>query len=201
MTWKPDYLTLEQAKAWLRIPATDTQDDSELSPMISTVSRAIDDHCNRQFGQLAAPAQWSYAPRYDSERGLWVVDIDDVTDVTGLAAELDGVAIDSYDLEPLNAADKGAAYELLVINTDSTAIPTNSATDRVLITVKWGWTAFPDGVDGATRLQLNRHWARRMSPFGVAGSPSEGSEVRLLSKLDPDVAVSLRGLRRARAVG
>jgi hypothetical protein len=40
-------------------------------------------------------------------------------------------------------------------------------------------------------LQASRFYARRDSPYGVAGSPDLGSEVRLLSKVDPDVAVSL----------
>jgi len=53
----------------------------------------------------------------------------------------------------------------------------------------------------ATVLQANRLLKRRHAPFGVAGSPELGSELRLLARVDPDVAVSLRGLGRMRAVG
>ena len=48
----------------------------------------------------------------------------------------------------------------------------------------------------ATLLQASRLAARRDSPFGVAGSPDAGSEMRLLARVDPDVAVALEPYRR-----
>jgi hypothetical protein len=56
----------------------------------------------------------------------------------------------------------------------------------------------PSAVKLATRLQASRFMARRDSPYGVAGSPDAGSEIRLLSRVDPDVAVALRGFSRPR---
>jgi hypothetical protein len=41
-------------------------------------------------------------------------------------------------------------------------------------------------------LQASRLDFRRVAPAGVAGSPETGSEVRLLARVDPDVAVSLK---------
>jgi len=49
----------------------------------------------------------------------------------------------------------------------------------------------PTTVKQATLLQASRVFARREAPFGVAGSPDMGSELRLLEKVDPDVAVML----------
>jgi len=43
----------------------------------------------------------------------------------------------------------------------------------------------------ACKLQTGRFNKRLQALFGVAGSPADGSEVRLLAKLDPDVAVML----------
>jgi hypothetical protein len=51
-------------------------------------------------------------------------------------------------------------------------------------------------VHTATLLQGGRLYTRRSALFGIAGSPESGSEMRLLSKVDPDVAVMLRGYRR-----
>jgi len=202
MGWKPDYITLVQAKAYLRANAIgDDLDDAEIAVQITTASRAVDDHCNRQFGRLDAPAQWAYTAEYDVERGLWVVPIDDVTDATGFAVSVDGVGtIDGYTLEPVDAVAKGKAWTRLVVKSTSTSQPTGAA-NEVLVTDRFGWTVTPTQVPAAVRLQLNRFNARRNAPFGVAGSPQQGSEIRLLSKLDPDVAVSLRGLRRPRRTG
>jgi hypothetical protein len=46
-------------------------------------------------------------------------------------------------------------------------------------------------VEQATLLQASRFHARRFSPYGVAGSPELGSELRLLAKLDADVELAL----------
>lgn len=53
----------------------------------------------------------------------------------------------------------------------------------------------PAGVTQACLLQASRFFARRYSPFGIAGSPENGSELRLLSRVDPDVAVVLAPYR------
>jgi hypothetical protein len=61
---------------------------------------------------------------------------------------------------------------------------------------KWGWPTVPTPAKVATMLQTARLAARRDSPFGIAGSPSEGSELRLLATLDPDLKTSLTAFRR-----
>lgn len=54
-----------------------------------------------------------------------------------------------------------------------------------------GEAAVPEAVVNACLLQASRYWSRRSAPFGVAGSPELGNELRLLNKLDPDVEVLL----------
>jgi len=198
MPWKPDYIDEQDAKDWAKID--DTLDDTEIALYVATASRAIDDHCNRQFGQLAVAAQWRYTPTYDYERGVWTVDIDDLQDPTGLAVVVEDVGtIDAadYTLEPVDAVAKGGVYTSLTVRRSSAVQPTG-CDHEMLLTAKWGWTAFPRPVVLGAHLQASRFAARRDSPYGVAGSPDDGSEMRLLSKLDPDVAVSLRGLGRPR---
>jgi hypothetical protein len=197
MAWAPDYVTLPALKTYLRIG--DTVDDADLAIDITAASRAIDDHCNRQFGKVVAAEARVYTPRPDYERGVWVVDIDDLDDVTGLAVLVGGSAVTSYTLEPVNAVVKGKVWTRLIISTDSSIQPTGEDNEAA-ITAKWGWTTSPVSVGHAARLQASRFHARRGSPYGVAGSPDQGSEMRLLARVDPDVGVSLRGYRRERAV-
>lgn len=51
----------------------------------------------------------------------------------------------------------------------------------------------PASVKLATMIQGSRWAKRRDSPFGIAGSPEMGNEMRLLARIDPDVAVLLGG--------
>lgn len=199
MAWAPDYITAVQLKHYVRV--LDTDDDVEIGVAITAASRAIDDHCNRQFGKVAAPEARRYTAYYDYDRCRWVVDIDDLADVTGLVIAVTDVGtIDSYDLEPVNAIAEGMVWTRLLIKSDSSATPTGKP-NEIDMTAPWGWPAFPVPVTQAGYLQSSRFLSRRDSPYGIAGSPDQGSEMRLLSRVDPDVGVSLRRYRRPRKVG
>lgn len=198
MAWAPDYVSRSEAKAYVRVG--DTVDDTEIDLIVTASSRGIDDHCNRQFGVVAAAEQRFYSARWDYERGRWIVDIDDLMTTTNFVATITDVGtLTDYTLEPRNAAAKGKPWTRLVVDVDSGVMPAGEEFEMDL-TGKWGWTAVPNSVKVAARLQTSRLLSRRDSPYGVAGSPQDGSEIRLLSKLDPDVAVALRGLVRPRAV-
>lgn len=199
MPWAPDYLTLAEAKAYLRV--SDVLDDAEISVWVTAASRAVDRYCNRQFGQLAVPAARTYrrAPVYDPTLGLWCYEIDDLQDVTGFL--VDGVAYASSGavLLPDNAPAEGRPWTRLGVAA-APALPYPGSPAASVLTGRWGWAATPAQVTAATRLQVSRWHFRRDAPSGVAGSPDSGSELRLLARLDPDVKTSLIGLSRRRMV-
>ena len=197
MAWAPDYVTSDVLAAYLRID--DDVDDDQLFIAASTASRAVDDHCNRQFRKVDAAVARTYYARPDYKGGYWAVDVDDFQTVTGLAISVGETAVTEFVKEPVNAAAKGRPWTRLVFTADSEAQP-STAPREVVVTAVWGWTAVPIAVSQASLLQASRLFWRRGAPSGVAGSPELGNELRLLSKLDPDVAVSLRGYRRLRAV-
>lgn len=190
MAWKPDYVTTLELKSELKITYAD--DDAWIALVIGAASRAVDRHCRRQFGVLSAATERVYLnATYRAERGLWVVDVDDLMTTDGLLVEAAGSAVvGTVLLEPRNAAADGRPWERMAL---PSGVPSSWPTgDReVAVTAKWGWTAVPVAVKAATMLQASRFYSRRDSPYGVAGSPDVGSEVRLLAKVDPDVAVSL----------
>lgn len=196
MAWEPDYVTADELAAHLRVE--DTDDDTVYGLAVTTASRAIDRETNRQFGLIDNPAARTYTARPDySGHGYWVADIDDVMTTTGLAVDIDGTAVTGYELGPRNAAADGRPWRTLSLTGDAEAWP-DAHPHLLTVTARWGWTAYPDAVRQATLLQASRLVKRRDAPFGVAGSPDQGSELRLLAKVDPDVAVSLRPYRRAR---
>jgi hypothetical protein len=176
MAWMPDYVSTAELAAFLRI--TDSEDDAQLALAVSASSRAVDQHTGRQFGQVAAPEARYYTARYDRELRRWVVPIDDLMTTVGLVVSLDTAGDGTY-ATTLTAAGTPSGIE-----------------DEVRGVAQWGWTATPNAIKQASLLQASRIFARRSSPFGVAGSPDLGSELRLLAKVDPDVAVALRSYIR-----
>lgn len=200
MTWKPDYLTVADAKAYLRV--TDAVDDAQLQSWATAASRAIDRATNRQFGQVAAPVARIYrrAPYYDPTTGLFTLEIDDLMTTAGLLVNGVAYASSGAVLLPDNAPADGLPWTAVGF----TAWPVLSTPGAPIIntlTGQWGWSAVPPQVPAAGELQVARWNFRRDAPAGVAGSPDQGSEIRLLAKLDPDVAVTLAGLSRRRRVG
>lgn len=200
MAWKPDYITGGQLGTYMRI--FDSQDDAELAVAATSASRAIDKHCNRQFGKTDVPQQRFYTAWYDYEQGQYVIDVDDFMSAAGIVVTVAGTALAAadYDKEPVNAAVDGLPWTRLVVKTTSAVQPTGARNEVAVTLDSWGWLAFPVPVVQAAKLQGSRFHSRRESPYGIAGSPQEGSEMRLLSKLDPDVAVSLSDLVRPRGV-
>lgn len=183
--WAPDYITLTELKGLVDVG--DTEDDAYLSLLPSTVSRAVDRACLRQFGQVSTVEERTYRVRYSSSRGAWRVIIDDLQDMTGLV-----MPNASYYLGPDDADKRGKPWTYV----DFTEDPTGTRAGRTTMTALWGWSAVPDAVRVASFLQGNRWSSRKDSPFGIAGSPEQGSELRLLARVDPDVVVSLRDYRR-----
>lgn len=200
MPWAPDYITVADATAYLRVG--DAVDNTELGLWCTAASRAIDKLTNRQFGQIAAPAARVYnrTPAYDPTTGLWLLEIDDVQDVTGALVNGTAYASSGAVLLPYNAPADGRPWTRLGFNYQPWA-PTPGMPIVNTLTMRWGWTAIPSQVLVASRLQVSRWNARRDSPYGIAGSPDQGSEMRLLARLDPDVQTSLAGLSRRRTLG
>lgn len=67
------------------------------------------------------------------------------------------------------------------------------AVDMACGTTNAQFSPVPSMVKLATQLQASRWAKRRDAPFGIAGSPEMGSELRLLARLDPDVEILLGG--------
>lgn len=203
MAWAPDYVELERLRTFLGVTdSTDTADDTHLRVAISSASRAVDRTCHRQFGWVTESTTRSYTAEWSRTRGAYIVDIDDVYDDTGIVVASNGVTLTDYTIFPLNAPADGRPYTQILFrgSVEPWRSPLSVSTVVGGITVttdKFGWQAFPDPIIEATQIQASRFAKRRDAPFGIAGSPDIGSEMRLLSRLDPDVQVLVEIYRRA----
>ena len=224
--WRPPYATGAQLRAFMKAaeslttvsPAFTDPTDFIYDTAIETASRAVDTACFRQFGNTGSDQVTRlYTPYVDIGRQRIVCDIDDLMDVAGLLVESNqsGDAatwqvVSNYRLYPLNAAADGRpftqvvfprgwawgayAYDMLPFAEGSVRVTTGSTAP---CTTGWGWTAFPESAVYAALLQASRLVKRGDAPFGIAGSPAEGNPLRLLARLDPDVAVLVESLKRA----
>lgn len=200
MALYPDYLTADQLKHALTI--TDAGDDPELGFAITAASRAIDHHTGRQFGVLAEAEPRYYAAVRSRRRGRYTVEIDDLMTTDDLVVAVDDADDGTYErtlalgtdfrLEPANAAGDGRPWTRIVLS--GVAVPTTD--NAIRITALWGWTAVPTLVTQAALIQAARLFKRKDAPFGIAGSPELGSEMRLLAKVDPDVQMLLASVCR-----
>lgn len=211
MAWEPDYITLTDYKHYLGIKDPDNTDDPELPLDITAASRAVDKCCSeranglgarRQFGKVDAPEARFYTPRWDTDLLRWVIEIDDIDDVTGLVIAIDTGNDDVYEstitqyvMRPKNALARKRVYTQIAISTLSTVQPTYFP-DSAKITGLWGWSTTPVTVKRATLLQAHRFTKRRQSPMGTTGSPQKGSEKQLLENVDPDIEQMLMDYRK-----
>lgn len=188
MTWAPDYASAQTVRTYLNVDDNADAIDTFIGLWVTAVSRNIDTFCGRQFGQVSTVEERYYEPVWDRRDQCWYATIDDLQNTAGMSVlDDDGNAVTDYVLLPRNAPQKGRPYERMKLT---------AATGEIAPTALWGWTAQPSAVTVGLLLQAARLAARRDSPFGIAGSPSEGSELRLLAQLDPDFRTTLTPYRR-----
>lgn len=201
MPWQPSYVTGAALRAYVERASGVTlaeppvgEDATYFDRLAAAASRVVDEHCgrngSRQFGQVDEPEARTYTS------GARRVSIDDLMTTTGLVVDVDGtpyvepVAGWASLLWPANAPQRGRPWERLTLGTCHIG-------SVVTVIGRWGWSSIPDGVVTATLLQGHRLHIRRDSPYGVAGTFAEGSEMRLLARVDPDVKVALAPYRKA----
>lgn len=190
MAWAPSYVETAELRSYRRIQGAG--DNVELDLAISSASRAIDEATGRQFGKTDTVETRTYEAGWSDRLGLYVVEIDDVHTITGLVVTVSGapVTAGNYRLYPLDADKRGRPWERLALKT-VTPDPLGCGLGLVTVAATFGWTAIPTTIKNACLLEASRFFADRSAPFGVAGSPELGNELRLLAKVHPDVEVML----------
>lgn len=195
MTITNGYCTLAQIKAALRIPASDTVDDTLLEMAVESASRMIDAECDRNF--FSTSATRDFVPSDTT-----TVDTDDLTAITSVKLDDDGngtfnitLAVTDYQTEPLNQRVSGNAfpiYRLRMIGDYLLPIWGRQATVRIQGT--YGFTPVPKQIEQATVIQGSRIFKRLDSPLGFAGFSDMG--VARVGRVDPDVAMLIRPFKK-----
>lgn len=203
------YCTLAQLKAWLvpNLGSTDTTLDDNLTLAIDAASRAIERYTGRRFytneSDETRYATASYATIL-LERDLGV----DIISLTSLTADEDGDrtyertwTTGDYDLDPPNATLDYSPYTRIASTPDGNYAFPVGISRGIKLVGRFGYctTSGQDSWAGEVReaclIQASRLYTRAVTPMGVAGNSAFG-EMRVLSRLDPDVELMLGRLVR-----
>ena len=198
------YASLATFRSFIRNQATGALDvDSDLEILaLEAAARAIDHECGRTF-RLATgtPTARLFTAGISTgpTGGLgtrYAVDVDDFFSIAAMTVTFDAsgdgdytTATTGYRALPVYSGAMRMPFRSLVF--DRGVVPPLWQ-DGVSVLADWGWDTYPPNVVTANLIQASRFLKRRDSPYGVAGSPEMGNELRLLSKLDPDVEMLLR---------
>lgn len=134
-----ELITLDQAKAALGIPPTDTSQDAKLTAQIASVSAAVNNYCNRVFvvqtyqDQLRYVTNWLYPGQPIRTRQFPLID--------PLTVTQDGTALDPTALEV--SPSEGAIYRL-----DGALVAAWTGTS-ILVDYTAGFDPIPADVQGA----------------------------------------------------
>ena len=188
------YATLSQLKAALRVPNSDTVDDSTLQLALDAASEAIIVHCGRTFGTAATDTSRVFAAGKAD-----VVEVDDLSSITAVYFSDDGSTWNittDYQAEPLNGISDGIAFPTTRLRTTNAFTwPVRGGLQTVKVTGKFAFGSIPTSVKQAEIMQAIRWFKRPDAPFGVTFGEMGGLRV---SRVDPDIASMLEPFTRPR---
>ncbi len=191
------YCTLNDLKASLRIPVSDTIDDDLLELAIESASRDIDQASERFF--YSSDETRIFMPQ-DSLNTV----TDDLSAVTAIktSSAANGTfdvtwTSSDYQLMPLNGIAGGMVlpYDRIYAVGDYW-FPQAGQEATVQVTGTFGFTSVPTAIKQATVLLSARIFKRNDSPGGVMGFGDLG--IIRVGRMDPDIEKLIQPFRKIR---
>jgi hypothetical protein len=171
-----NYATLDELKAYMSLTGQASMDD-QMTDALTTASREIERHCNRQFNNTGTASARVYAPTLPR-----VVRCDDFYTTTGLILESDDSGDGTfptvwtsaqYELEPVNGIVDGQLgwpyNKFRALSGLWFPRPWTMRRNVVRVTAKWGWAEVPAPVKQACLLLAAENFQLKDAPLGVAG--------------------------------
>jgi hypothetical protein len=194
------YCTFDEFQAWTQIAGLTKT--SLVEQVITGVSRAIDEYCQRYFwknGTVEAPVTRTFeaCDPYALDLGAR----GDLVSATSLATDEagDGTfetvwAASDYQLLPFNrpAGYPYTSVDAIASRTFPVRRGNTGRRDRVQISGVWGWETIPAVVNQACLIKAAKVFTRHQSPQGVVGIGD--FVIRVSRQEDPDVVDLLDGV-------
>lgn len=189
------YATLAELKT--RLGISDTGDDTQLTEALSVASRAIEQHCGRQFNKTTTASARTFYPKH-----CYLAHVHDFHTTTDLVVATDSgadgtyettISSSNYELQPLNGiVDGESGWPYWRIKTVNATLPTGTGRASVQVTAQWGWTAVPAGVKESCLILAEEIAKLKDTPFGAGGFGEFG---RIRARENPHVAMRLAPYR------
>jgi len=191
------YATLAELKAWLGIPDSKTDKDTELTRRLASSSMDINRWCHRQFGrdEVASTRQFRATPTGVDVHDFWTVaDLSIVPYAAGVAGTAWDISL--VELEPLDGIVDmvpGWPYNRIVGGTGGHPLVANlmAGYGIVRVTARWGWENVPENINTACLILASADNKAKDTPFGVAGFGDYAVRIRsnpiAQEKLEPYV--------------
>jgi hypothetical protein len=193
------YVTVQALKS--RLGITNNNDDYELHAACFSVSRQIEQWCDRHFWRTPTTEVRTFVPT-DGWYRLRLPAFSDLISVTTLKSDASGDGTfeitwdpSQYELWPPNPTAAPETVPYTEIRTTSTQVfpiifpGLIARADRVQITGAFGWPAIPWGVRQAALILAAEAYKAKDAPFGVAGEGEFvtrlGDSKRAMSFLQP----------------
>lgn len=191
------YCTLNDLKASLRIPASDTIDDELLELAVESASRDIDQASERFF--YSSDETRIFIPQ-DSLNTV----TDDLSAVTAIktSSSANGTfditwTSSDYQLMPLNGIAGGMVLPYdRIYAVGNYWFPQAGQEATVQVTGTFGFTSVPTAIKQATVLLSARIFKRNDSPGGVMGFGDLG--IIRVGRMDPDIEKLIQPFRKIR---
>ena len=192
------YATLAELHAWMGIPDSKTDKDTELTRRLASSSQDINRWCHRQFGRDEVATARTFRP------SMYGVDVHDfwTTQDLAIVPYLGTTAGTAWDLtqlvlEPLDGIVDmvpGWPYNRICgylghVHPMLTQMFYTATT--VQVTARWGWANVPENVNTACLILASADNKAKDTPFGVAGFGDYAVRIRsnpiAQEKLEPYV--------------
>lgn len=186
------YCTPEQLKS--RTGISDSLDDREILAVCRSVSRWIDEYCDRTFARRSATKLFEAC-------GPYSIQVDDLVSVTTLKTDDDGDGVfettwstTDYELQPVNAPAQLESRPYTSIAAVAgrvfpIAYSRYGRVPRAQVVGVWGWSSLPPAVSEAAAILASDYLALGGMKFGVQGFDGYAVRARLstpaLSMLGP----------------
>jgi hypothetical protein len=196
-----DYCTIDELKArlWPTGTTPDTDEDTMLQSVITSVSRWIDNYTGTRFYTTAADET-----RYLTAQDCETLFTPDIVSITTLATDNAGARTygeswtvnTDFEVMPYNYALDGTPIRMIE-RTPLGAFSFHTEKKAVKIVGKFGYCTAanqPVPVKVACLIQCERIFKRKDAPFGLVVNPF--GTMNVITELDPDVKQLLDMYRR-----
>jgi hypothetical protein len=190
----PVYVTRDQLKGWLKIPLNDDTKNVVVDTALDAAHWGVYNATGKRSflldptptaREFRAAGRVFCAP--DGQYGILIDDAGAAPTLVEVGSVAGGwTAVTGYSTGPDNALAKGLPITSLLLGTPW---PLYAPSDRLRVTVRWGWPVTPGNVPMAVNIQAGRLARRQGSPEGVLGNAEFG--VVRVGRVDPDVAALL----------